>query len=335
MTAALDLGTPQLQAHRQRLVGPNADPALASHTLGVMLARGIIEQEQYYAAIQFAELQRRATGIEAVILTQAWERKGKGNEVWWGIGAGDADLQRRHRETVAALDAYSYAAVNELIVDATAVPRWFGGILSGALVLPDKPGERRKVLERIAGWVSLNNGLNALIRIGRESRRQRPQPKPVTLPASVVNVLPTKPEKGERLSRADIQKRARIRDALQIELFQIGIGQRHLRKLVELGVYRPGDPWERAEHEISNWLARQIDEMHESVCGNVNGNTRGGRILRGRIGIKPTTREYLVATGYLLPAAVDDEREAFHAAERALAELVNAEYWRASGKSPL
>lgn len=53
--AAKDSGTPELQMVRARLVGA-ADPALASHPLGILYARGIINRRQYDAGRRYAFL---------------------------------------------------------------------------------------------------------------------------------------------------------------------------------------------------------------------------------------------------------------------------------------
>jgi hypothetical protein len=59
--APIDHGTPELQAHRERLAGAG-DPAAAESPLGLMLARGLIEREQHDAARYYAFLYRQTVG---------------------------------------------------------------------------------------------------------------------------------------------------------------------------------------------------------------------------------------------------------------------------------
>jgi hypothetical protein len=59
--APVDRGTPELQAHRERLAGAG-DPAAAESPLALMLARGLIDREQHDAARFYAFLYRQAVG---------------------------------------------------------------------------------------------------------------------------------------------------------------------------------------------------------------------------------------------------------------------------------
>src|SRR5690606_24113038 len=65
---AIDPGTEELRIKRAALIGPVPDgvkpPAmeLASYPLGIMLARGIIGQDQHNAGLQYASLYARAIG---------------------------------------------------------------------------------------------------------------------------------------------------------------------------------------------------------------------------------------------------------------------------------
>lgn len=58
---AIDHGTEELRIKRASLVG-SAAPELASYPLGIMLARGIIGQDQHNAGLQYASLYGRAIG---------------------------------------------------------------------------------------------------------------------------------------------------------------------------------------------------------------------------------------------------------------------------------
>ena len=58
---AVDLGTPEALARRARLAG-GGDPVLTESPLGVMLARGLIGQEQHDAGRTYAALYRQAVG---------------------------------------------------------------------------------------------------------------------------------------------------------------------------------------------------------------------------------------------------------------------------------
>ena len=57
----VDLGTPEALARRQRLAG-GGDPVLTESPLGVMLARGLIGQEQHDAGRTYAALYRQSVG---------------------------------------------------------------------------------------------------------------------------------------------------------------------------------------------------------------------------------------------------------------------------------
>lgn len=56
-----DRGTPELQAHRERLAS-GGDPALAEYPLGLLLARGLVNREQHEAGCYYAFLYGRAIG---------------------------------------------------------------------------------------------------------------------------------------------------------------------------------------------------------------------------------------------------------------------------------
>ena len=58
---AVDLGTPEVLARRARLAA-GGDPTLTESPLGVMLARGLIGQEQHDAGRYYASLYRQAVG---------------------------------------------------------------------------------------------------------------------------------------------------------------------------------------------------------------------------------------------------------------------------------
>lgn len=70
-----DLGTPEGQEKRRALVG-DADPALATCPLGVLLARGIIDREQYEAGERYAFL--RWSGVGKPFARTTWPSEVRG-----------------------------------------------------------------------------------------------------------------------------------------------------------------------------------------------------------------------------------------------------------------
>jgi hypothetical protein len=52
----VDKPTPQLQARRQALVGEGNDPALSATAIGSLLATGVIDADQYNAALRYRAL---------------------------------------------------------------------------------------------------------------------------------------------------------------------------------------------------------------------------------------------------------------------------------------
>ena len=59
--AARDVGTPELQMKRALLVGPG-DPSLAESAIGVLFARGLINEYQLKAGQQYSNLRRKIFG---------------------------------------------------------------------------------------------------------------------------------------------------------------------------------------------------------------------------------------------------------------------------------
>lgn len=57
----IDRGTPELQAHRERLAA-GGDPALSEYPLGLLLARGLVSREQHEAGCYYAFLYGRSIG---------------------------------------------------------------------------------------------------------------------------------------------------------------------------------------------------------------------------------------------------------------------------------
>src|SRR5262249_56441760 len=57
----IDRGTPELQAHRERLAA-GGDPALTEYPLGLLLARGLVSREQHEAGCYYAFLYGRSIG---------------------------------------------------------------------------------------------------------------------------------------------------------------------------------------------------------------------------------------------------------------------------------
>lgn len=68
-----DLGTPEQQARRARLVA-GGDPALSEYPLGLMLARGLIGQEQHEAGCRYGLLYGRVVGKGHVSCAAIYER---------------------------------------------------------------------------------------------------------------------------------------------------------------------------------------------------------------------------------------------------------------------
>jgi len=58
---AVDCGTPELQAYRERLAA-GGDPALTEYPLGLLLARGLVSREQHEAGCYYAFLYGRSIG---------------------------------------------------------------------------------------------------------------------------------------------------------------------------------------------------------------------------------------------------------------------------------
>jgi hypothetical protein len=57
----IDRGTPELQAHRERLAA-GGDPALTEYPLGLLLARGLVSRDQHEAGCYYAFLYGRSIG---------------------------------------------------------------------------------------------------------------------------------------------------------------------------------------------------------------------------------------------------------------------------------
>jgi hypothetical protein len=57
-----DGGTPQIQARRRRLVGPDGDPVLSTSPIDIMAARRLIDQDTYSAALWFRATARTLFG---------------------------------------------------------------------------------------------------------------------------------------------------------------------------------------------------------------------------------------------------------------------------------
>lgn len=68
-----DLGTPEQQARRARLVA-GGDPALSEYPLGLMLARGLIGREQHEAGCRYGLLYARVIGKGHVSCAAIYER---------------------------------------------------------------------------------------------------------------------------------------------------------------------------------------------------------------------------------------------------------------------
>jgi len=84
----VDRGTPELVARRLALTEGHENPALASYPLGVLLARGVINQDQHNAGVQYATAFWKAFGkpfAKAVNLTGLS-----------GHGEPDGDVGRLH-----------------------------------------------------------------------------------------------------------------------------------------------------------------------------------------------------------------------------------------------
>ena len=58
---AIDRGTPELQAYRERLAA-GGDPALTEYPLGLLLTRGLVSREQHEAGCYYAFLYGRSIG---------------------------------------------------------------------------------------------------------------------------------------------------------------------------------------------------------------------------------------------------------------------------------
>lgn len=93
-----DLGTPQIQARRAALAG-GADPVLAEHPLGLLLARGLIAQEQHAAAVTYAWLYGRVVGRPSGSCAALYRRlAGEAAPAGWEPSEeGEAALQERFR----------------------------------------------------------------------------------------------------------------------------------------------------------------------------------------------------------------------------------------------
>jgi hypothetical protein len=93
-----DLGTPQAQARRAALAA-GADPVLAEHPLGLLLARGLIVQEQHAAAVTYGWLYGRVVGRPAGSCTALYRRlAGEAAPAGWEPSENaEAALQERFR----------------------------------------------------------------------------------------------------------------------------------------------------------------------------------------------------------------------------------------------
>ncbi|HEY4161983.1 MAG TPA: hypothetical protein VGM59_02895 [Dongiaceae bacterium] len=99
-----DLGTPELQALRHRLVA-GADPVLAENPLGILLARGLISAEQHGAGCRYERLYRQAVARREISFGQIYRRLGEATGRSTGgecHGADDARMAEARRQYLAA-----------------------------------------------------------------------------------------------------------------------------------------------------------------------------------------------------------------------------------------
>jgi hypothetical protein len=143
-----DRGTDQAQAKRAALVGPTGDPVRAEYPLGVLLERGIIDEEMHTAGLRYAG--RARAMLPRVNLRQASTPRLMTNEA-------EATKESKWRHSCEALLDIGRAAkdaVDNLCVYERA-PRWLLAQVNGWE--PRKSDER----ERLA----LTLGLDALAKM--------------------------------------------------------------------------------------------------------------------------------------------------------------------------
>lgn len=127
--------TPELLRYRRALVGEQADPRLAESPLGVLLARGLISEEERLAGQRFAWLHRLAFGRSSVAASDPLRPPellgagpetpplGAGQAAW--LAAREAEMDRARAE-LQDCGAGAYRAVQAAAV-VLAFPDWMAG----------------------------------------------------------------------------------------------------------------------------------------------------------------------------------------------------------------
>lgn len=153
-TRPQDYGTPELIAKRRALVGEGA-PELAEYPLGIMLARGIISQDQHNSGRQYAWLYGSVIGRTNVKSMLA-DAKGEAAE---DPRQADAEASfRRCKEAMLrvgrrACDALENAAIFER------VPYWLKREIGSVhVVRPSEIAERKAIQAALDALVGILGG---------------------------------------------------------------------------------------------------------------------------------------------------------------------------------
>jgi len=112
----VDLGTPELQAHRNLLVG-EGDPALAEYPLGILLARGLIGREQHEAGCRYGYLYGRVLGRTHLSCAAIYDRLAA--ETGGARAADDDDQRERRQQDQFRLGKNRLLAAGRRVCDAT------------------------------------------------------------------------------------------------------------------------------------------------------------------------------------------------------------------------
>lgn len=118
---ARDRGTPELQSRRAHLAG-QGDPALTTFPLGVMLANGLIGQDEYKAGCRYAYLHAVVFGKDHLVGAREYERVERGRLPEMD----DEDFAELQAEVIRAVVGMTYAskAALEAAVVYEKMPPW-------------------------------------------------------------------------------------------------------------------------------------------------------------------------------------------------------------------
>lgn len=165
-----DRGTTESQAKRRALVGAAADPALAEHPLGVLLARDLVTLEQFEAGLRYSTLRASAIGRvdpAGTILGRLVKSDSSGTDASSAFETDD-----EHDARISA----AYDAADRALRDAgrgareqvrnvclyRRMPSWAARLIGGSATT--RPSDARRRAELIAGLDSLVTRFGLVVR---------------------------------------------------------------------------------------------------------------------------------------------------------------------------